>query len=134
MGCNVGYRSEVAITAYGDKEKLVELKAHYDTKVAKLGKNGAADLEWLVSESENETRPLWDAETGEFFFYASHVKWYDGYPSVDLLNSVFKKAEELGLAAEHVRVGEELEDNDECYIEGDVGCDYRMSISRSISF
>ena len=130
----MGYRSEVAITAYGNKEKLVKLKAHYDTAVAKLGKDGVADLEWLISHSENETRPLWDEETGEFFFYALHVKWYDGYPSVDLLNGVFTKAEELGLSAEFVRVGEELEDNDEYYIDGDDGCDYRMSISRSISF
>ncbi len=131
----MGYRSDVAITAYGDKEKLAELKAFYDTEVEKLSKDDVKNLEYLVDASVNDSiRNIWDDETGEFFFYASHVKWYDGYPTVDLLNGVFAKAEVLGLSAECIRVGEELEDNDEYYIDGDNGCDYRMSVTRSISF
>jgi hypothetical protein len=131
----MGYRSDVAITAYGDKTKLAELKAFYDTEVEKLSKDDVKNLEYLVDASVNDSiRNIWDDETGEFFFYASHVKWYDGYPTVDLLNGVFAKAEVLGLSAECIRVGEELEDNDEYYIDGDNGCDYRMSVTRSISF
>jgi hypothetical protein len=131
----MGYRSDVAITAYGDKTKLAELKAFYDTEVEKLSKDDVKNLEYLVNASVNDSvRNIWDDETGEFFFYASHVKWYDGYPTVDLLNGVFAKAEVLGLSAECIRVGEELEDNDEYYIDGDNGCDYRMSVTRSISF
>lgn len=131
----MGYRSDVAITAYGDKTKLVELKAFYDAEVEKLSKDDVKNLEYLINASVNHSiRNIWDDETGEFFFYASHVKWYDGYPTVDLLNGVFAKAEVLGLSAECIRVGEELEDNDEYYIDGDNGCDYRMSVTRSISF
>ena len=131
----MGYRSDVAITAYGDKTKLAELKAFYDTEVEKLSKDDVKNLEYLINASVNHSiRNIWDEQTGEFFFYASHVKWYDGYPTVDLLNGVFAKAEVLGLSAECIRVGEELEDNDEYYIDGDNGCDYRMSVTRSISF
>ena len=131
----MGYRSDVAITAYGNKEKLVELKAYYDAEVKKLGSDGADDLNRLVGFSVDTTeKPLWN-EDGEFFFYAEHVKWYDGYPAVDLINSVYDTAKELGLIAESVRVGEECDDNEERY-EDDVdgNCEYRLSISRSISF
>jgi hypothetical protein len=132
----MGYRSDVAITAYGNKEKLVELKAYYDAEVQKLGSDGADDLNRLINASVNESiRNIWDDETGEFFFYASHVKWYDGYPVVDLFSGVFDKAKELGLTVERVRIGEEVEDIQEEY-EDDVdgNCEYRLSVSRSISF
>jgi hypothetical protein len=135
MGCIVGYRSDVAITAYGNKEKLVELKAYYDAEVEKLGSDGADDLNSLVGFSIDTTeKPLWN-EDGEFFFYTEHRKWYCGYPAVDLISSVFDTAKELGLIAEFVRVGEECDDNEERY-EDDVdgNCEYRLSISRSISF
>lgn len=135
MGCNVGYRSDVAIAAYGDKEKLVELKTHYDNAVANLSVDSKIDLNWMLSGSEqNLARPMWDDETGDFMFYVDHVKWYDGYPCVDLINSVFNKAIELGLAAERVRIGEEIEDNEEEFEDGDEGCEYRFNVSRSISF
>ena len=131
----MGYRSDVAITAYGDKTKLAELKAFYDAEVVKLSAMALDNLEYLLNASVNDTvRNIWDDETGEFFFYANHVKWYDGYSCVDLLNSVFNKATILGLAAERVYVGEELEDIHEEYEEGDDGCEYRMSVTRSISF
>jgi hypothetical protein len=131
----MGYRSDVAITAYGDKEKLVELKTYYDAEVANFSAMALDNLQYLVDASVNDSiRNIWDDETGEFFFYASHVKWYDGYPVVDLFNGVFDKATELGLAAERVRIGEEVEDILEEYEEGDDGCDYRLSIARSISF
>jgi hypothetical protein len=131
----VGYRSDVAITAYGDKEKLVELKTYYDAEVANFSAMALDNLQYLVDASVNDSiRNIWDDETGEFFFYASHVKWYDGYPVVDLFNGVFDKATELGLAAERVRIGEEVEDILEEYEEGDDGCDYRLNVERSISF
>jgi hypothetical protein len=131
----MGYRSDVAITAYGDKEKLVELKTYYDAEVANFSAMALDNLQYLVDASVNDSvRNIWDDETGEFFFYASHVKWYDGYPVVDLFNGVFDKATELGLAAERVRIGEEVEDILEEYEEGDDGCDYRLNVERSISF
>jgi hypothetical protein len=131
----MGYRSDVAITAYGDKEKLVELKTYYDAEVANFSAMALDNLRYLVDVSVNDSiRNIWDDETGEFFFYASHVKWYDGYPVVDLFNGVFDKATELGLAAERVRIGEEVEDIVEEYEEGDDGCDYRLNVERSISF
>ena len=131
----MGYRSDVAIAAYGDKEKLVELKAHYDNAVANLSEDALEDLNYLFNASnENLGRPMWDDETGDFMFYVDHVKWYDGYPCVDLLNGVFNKAIELGLTAERVRIGEEIEDNEEEFIDGDEGCEYRFNVSRSISF
>ena len=131
----MGYRSDVAITAYGDKEKLVELKTYYDAEVANFSAMALDNLQYLVDASVNDSvRNIWDDETGEFFFYASHVKWYDGYPVVDLFNGVFDKATELGLAAERVRIGEEVEDLQEEYEEGDDGCDYRLNVERSISF
>jgi len=131
----MGYRSDVAITAYGDKEKLVELKTYYDAEVANFSAMALDNLQYLVDASVNDSiRNIWDDETGEFFFYASHVKWYDGYPVVDLFNGVFDKATKLGLAAERVRIGEEVEDIVEEYEEGDDGCDYRLNVARSISF
>lgn len=131
----MGYRSDVAIAVYGDKEKLVELKAHYDNAVANLSSDSLEDLNYLFNASnENLGRPMWDYKTGDFMFYVDHVKWYDGYPCVDLINSVFNKAIELDLTAERVRIGEELEDNEEEFEDGDEGCEFRFNISRSISF
>jgi hypothetical protein len=131
----MGYRSDVAIAAYGDKEKLVELKTHYDNAVANLSSDSLEDLNYLVASSEeNLARPIWDDETGDFMFYVTHVKWYDGYPCVDLFNTLFGKAIAIELAAERVRIGEEIEDNEEEFIDGDEGCEYRFNVSRSISF
>ena len=128
----MGYRSNVAITAYGDTEKLTTLKAHYVAEVAKLDDESKTNLQSLLDLSKD--KPLWDEKTGEFFFYICDVKWYDDYPVVALLNGVYTKATQLGLAAERVRVGEDLSDSEEEYEEGDDCCDYRLSIERNICF
>jgi len=127
----MGYRSNVAITAYGDKEKLVELKTYYDAEVSKLNDDSTEDLQRLISKSTGN--PLWDEKTGEFFLNISDVKWYDGYPCVDLFNRVFTEARQIGLAAERVRIGEDLSDSEEEYAD-DNDCEYRLCIERSISF
>ena len=132
----MGYRSDIAVTAYGTKTKLVELKKFYEDAKGLLGEDGITELDYIVKASEdNSERSLFNEE-GEFFFYGEHLKWYDGYPAVDLINSVHAKAVELGLAAEFLRIGEQVDDIDEFYDDGDEdeGCEYRLQVSRSISF
>lgn len=136
----MGYRSDIAITAYGNKTKLAELKSFYEDAKGKLNEEESANLKYIVDASlEDSQKPLWN-DDGEFFFYGDNLKWYDGYPTVDLINSVHSKAIELGLAAEFLRIGEQVDDIDEFYDDGDDsdsegwGCEYRLQISRSINF
>jgi len=122
----MGYRSDVAIKIYGNKEKVQKVKDFADAELIKLDDEQQENVRNLIAHSEeNLDRSLWEDEEDEasFFFFAQWIKWYDGYPAVEYFNAIFKKAEEISKAdeddedsilyGEFVRIGEDSADNEE---------------------
>jgi hypothetical protein len=142
----MGYRSDVAIKIYGNKEKLKQVKDFAEAKFAKLDTEQQSYVEELVKDSEEYLdRSLWEDEEDDasFFFFAQWIKWYDGYPSVDYFNAIYEKANEIGLAdedqtesdllyGEFVRIGEDSDDNEERRFNTDG--DDQVTIRRSIEY
>ena len=134
----MGYRSDVAIQIYGDQDKMQELIAFHDSKLETLEENAKKDYACLLGNSEeNTSKEFWnvadivdEVKQIEVMFYVNSVKWYSGYPAIDFINSLYGKAEELGLSGEFLRIGEDTSDVEENGIGGD--CEWRMSIDRSI--
>jgi hypothetical protein len=132
----MAYRSTIAIAVYGNKGKLTELKSYYLREVEKLNDPDVIDdLNTMISASINHTgKPIWDDESGEFFFYATRVIWWPRYPTVSLFDGIFEKSQELGLYAESIRIGDELKDIEVHYADGDAECERRLKVSRAILF
>ena len=147
----MGYRSDVAIKIYGNKEKLQKVKDFADAEFAKLDDEQQGYVKDLINQSEESLdRSLWEDEEDEasFFFFAQWVKWYDGYPLVEYFNSIFKKASEIGKAedaetpddededlelyGEFVRIGEDSDDNEEERFN--TNGDDQVTIRRSIEY
>lgn len=137
----MGYRSDICIKIYGNKEKLQQLKDKVDAELAKSSEEMQIRLDGLIDEScELLERDLWeldDEDDASFMFLVEHVKWYDGIPEVDYFNGIYKAAEEMGetdetIMGEYVRIGEELEDNTHEMFNVD---DYpQLTIRRSIEY
>jgi hypothetical protein len=144
----MGYRSDVAIKIYGNKEKLQKVKDFADAELIKLDDEQQENVRNLIAHSEEHLdRSLWDDDDDEasFFFFVHCVKWYDGYPAVDYFNSIFAKAKEIGeedtettddedsiLYGEYVRIGEDMDDNEEERFN--TGMDDQVTIVRSIEY
>jgi hypothetical protein len=142
----MGYRSDVAIKIYGNKEKLQKVRDFADAELIKLDDEQQGYVKDLINQSEEYLdRSLWEDEEDDesFFFFAQWIKWYDGYPSVDYFNSIFKKATEIGLAdkdqtesdllyGEFVRIGEDSADNEEDRFN--TNGDDQVTIRRSIEY
>jgi len=134
----MGYRSDVAIQIYGDQDKMQELIAFHDSKLETLEESAKEDYAWLlVYSKENTSKEFWnvadiidEVKQIEVIFYVDSVKWYSENPSVNFINSLYGKAEELGLSGEFLRIGDDTSDVEENCI-GD-NCEWRMSINRSI--
>ena len=137
----MGYRSDVAIQIYGgsDKEealtKIAELKQFIKESFDTLPENSKGDVNSRISSSEQETgKDFWITVDGvdELFFFASGVKWYEGYVDVDYFQGIVEKASEIDLNFEYIRIGEETDDI-EIEFSGE-DCEYRMSVNRSIDY
>jgi hypothetical protein len=145
----MGYRSDIAIKIYGNKEKLQKVKDFADAELIKLDDEQQENVRNLIAHSEEHLdRSLWDDEDEDeasFFFFVHCVKWYDGYPAVDYFNAIFKKAKEIGekdtettddedsiLYGEYVRIGEDMDDNEEERFN--TGMDDQVTIVRSIEY
>jgi hypothetical protein len=144
----MGYRSDIAIKIYGNKEKVQKVKDFADAELIKLDDEQQENVRNLIAHSEeNLDRSLWEDEEDEasFFFFAHCVKWYDGYPLVDYFKAIFKKAKEIGeedtentddedsiLYGEYVRIGEDMDDNEEERFN--TGMDDQVTIVRSIEY
>jgi hypothetical protein len=145
----MGYRSDIAIKIYGNKEKVQKVKDFADAELIKLDDEQQENVRNLIAHSEeNLDRSLWedDEDEASFFFFAQWVKWYEGYPAVDYFDSIFKKAKEIGkkedtettddedsiLYGEYVRIGEEMDDNEEDRFN--TGMYDQVTIRRSIEY
>jgi len=137
----MGYRSDVAIQIYGgsDKEealtKIAELKQFIKESFDTLPENSKGDVNSLISNSEQETgKDFWITVDGvdELFFFASDVKWYEGFVDVDYFEGIVAQARHIELNVEYIRIGEETDD---IVIDCDgEDCEYRMSVNRSIDY
>lgn len=132
----MGYRSNVAITIYGNSEKLNAVRKYAEIKFINLPaaiRDAVMDL-YYYSEKDSSNK-VW-GDDSRYFFYATSVKWYSSYPVVDYIESIFQYANEIcddtdDFAGEYVRVGEE--DNDiDVRMFGD--CDGHIRVDRSIRF
>jgi|LakMenEpi03Aug12_release.lakeMendotaPanAssembly.Ray.scaffolds.fasta_scaffold794789_1 hypothetical protein len=147
----MGYRSDVAIKIYGNKEKVQKVKDFADAELIKLDDEQQGFIKDLINQSEEYLdRSLWeddeDEDEASFFFFAQWVKWYEGYPDVDYFDAIFKKAKEIGkkedtettddddsiLYGEYVRIGEDMDDNEEDRFN--TGMDDQVTIRRSIEY
>jgi hypothetical protein len=76
----MGYRSDIAIKIYGNKEKVQKVKDFADAELIKLDDEQQENVRNLIAHSEeNLDRSLWedDEDEASFFFFAHWVKWYD---------------------------------------------------------
>jgi hypothetical protein len=141
----MGYRSDVAIKIYGNKEKVQKVKDFADAELIKLDDEQQGYVNDLINQSEEYLdRSLWedDEDEASFFFFAQWIKWYDGYPAVEYFNAIFKKAEEISKAdeddedsilyGEFVRIGEDSADNEEDRFN--TNGDDQVTIRRSIEY
>ena len=137
----MGYRSDVAIQIYGGSNreealtKITELKRFIKESFDELSDPSKGDVNSLITQSEQDTgKDFWITVDGvdELFFFASDVKWYEGFVDVDYFQAIVEKAGELDLNVEYIRIGEETDDIIMDFSGDD--CEYRMSVNRSIDY
>ena len=119
----MGYRSNVSVVFYTSNESEVPFAA------VKL---------WF--EENFPKHDFCDVEVGQNYVLVSYedVKWYQGYPEVEAVDTAialfcetFDANEDTGAHYEMMRVGEDLQD-----IEREVSdyCHYLLDVSRTIHF
>ena len=116
----MGYRSEVAIVI--GEDDFNELKRN--DKVRELLK--CAEIIRYLNSSQNIISIYWD-----------WIKWYETYEDVNIIENFLDNLQEKEHSYHFVRVGEELEDIEERYYEGENDeletWDY-VGISRQVEF
>ena len=109
----MGYRSQVGIELDARETDILEA-------ACKLNK----DLNVLVSDADDFLG--FDDKFGTRIYW-SHIKWYDSYPEVQMVQKMLDEFDEESYT--FIRLGEDLEDNDYR------GCgDSSMYINRSIQW
>lgn len=102
----MGYRSDVAMLITSDEptdRKVEELMVHL--KLAQV-----SFRDWInPSEWAKEPYIGWNHHT--LIFKAENVKWYEGYPEVEVINEVWEIAKKVtGLSGVFLRIGESSDD------------------------
>jgi hypothetical protein len=123
----MGYRSDVAITVYGDADAMVEFETEYVKKFLQLPE---LEQKWLNDIINAVPEANGFTEDG-YKFYVDHIKWYNDDDIVNFFEELITLAEETGLSAEFIRLGEEYDDNETRWYGDD--CEYRLGVNRSIS-
>ena len=97
----MGYRSDVIFACTADAVPVL---------LAEAGKS-AALKELLFADADEKLLGSYDSH-GSYLFSWSHIKWYDGYPSIQAFNQMVEKIEEKldEEAYRWVCIGEELDD------------------------
>jgi hypothetical protein len=116
----MGYRSDVIFACTADAVPIL---------FAEAGKS-AALKELLFADADEKFLGDYDGD-GSYLFHWSHIKWYDGYPSIQAFNQMIEKiVEKLDEEAYRwVCIGEDLDDNE---IKG-FGFEH-ICISREITY
>ena len=99
----MGYRSDVIFACVADAVPVL---------LAEAGKSAALQ-ELLFVHADEQLLGDYDSE-GSYLFRWNHIKWYDGYPSIQAFNEMIEKIEEKldQEAYRWVCIGEELNDNE----------------------
>ena len=97
----MGYRSDVIFACTADAVPVL---------LAEAG-SSAALKELLFADADEKLLGSYDSH-GSYLFSWSHIKWYDGYPSIQAFNQMVEKIEEKldEEAYRWVCIGEELDD------------------------
>jgi hypothetical protein len=125
----MGYRSDVAIKVYGDKEGMLKFKKAYDEAYAELPEVEQGYIDDLMRE-EDVNGFIDDGFTDSFTFYTQHIKWYDEYPNVKFFMDLLDRVEDFGINAEFVKIGEEDDDIETTHYGENV--EYFLFVNRSI--
>ena len=129
----MGYRSDVTIVIYGDKD---EVTAFVATERLKGIPKGITHHPLKEPVSDYHKRDMYDYDKGQTMMKWSWfgVKWYDSYPEIaywDNLRSVWEDAFKNTLCMEFARVGEQADDVETSY-HGD-HIQYCLSIHTEVS-
>ena len=101
----MGYRSDITSIIYGEAEKV-------DAFIAKHKLLGNTVFEDFKGDLKIGSTPF-DTVPGRMIeLIGEGWKWYGGYPQVDAWMALLIDAQDFGLEYEHIRVGEDYEDND----------------------
>ena len=129
----MGYRSDVTIVIYGDKDDVTAFIAGERLK-------GTPQTQYHPLEEpvgEYHTRDMYDYGTGQTMMKWSWfgIKWYDSYPEIaywENLASVWEDGyKNTSLCMEMARIGENADDLEVTYYGQDV--DYCLSLHSEIS-
>lgn len=134
----MGYRSDVAILIYPDKDKEGVFKTLLDSKYSSIEVFSTSHKQIATESGKVETIAQllsdWASATRtskEFLILFNDVKWYSSYPDVDYWMGLVRDAEKIeGLSVEYAEVGEDT--TDLALVQTGEGCEYRLSINRSI--
>ena len=126
----MGYRSDVTCVIYPvDRDtadvNIVEenyslLKTMMNTAFKNVNDMFSENIEW------HDIHKI-------LVFKMNDAKWYDSFPDVKAFNSMldfFKSEDNMRFCFEFIRVGEELEDNEEVYSDG---AEFILGITREIT-
>jgi len=115
----MGYRSEVALALVTDAAILLKELCEHNTELKEFFDNADESRGWEPEEVLGgcTTKFLW-----------SHVKWYEGYNEIDMVETFMNNISEDDYY--FLRIGDDSDDNESrgCFWESD------MYISRSIAF
>lgn len=103
----MGYRSNVRCIIYGAEDIL-------DAFVTARRITNSDLPEWMHEYVSTYFIDIHRTLLKVYDFKIEDVKWYGGYPDVDVAEAFFQAAREFdGLEVEFVRVGEDMDDIDE---------------------
>ena len=118
MGDFMGYRSEVVIAIYGEKDDVTAFIASERLKGLPKGMQYHPFKEPDSDYHDRDMYNYGDDKYTMMVFRWHHVKWYDSYPEIaywENLRSVWEDAFKNTLCMEFARVGEHADD---------IECDY----------
>ena len=130
----MGYRSNVTIVIYGEKDDVTAFVASERLKGTPKGMQYHPFKEPDHDYHDREVYDYHDNKYTMMIFRWHHVKWYDSYPEIDYwvsLASVWEDAFKNTLCMEVARVGEQSDDVECDYYGGHV--QYHLSIHTEVS-
>jgi len=122
----MGYRSEVAISIYGDVENMVNFEAAYNAAYEELDSEAKASIDDFMTYDDNG----FNANCTAFKFHLDSVKWYELYNDVAFLVGLLSIAEDCEVNSEFVRIGEDYDDIETEYSGENVA--FNLGVARSI--
>lgn len=117
----MGYRSDVVALIY----EVDDAGPRYEALKLLIPNNHPAVAKYFAADL------TYDDDSRMVVVDCKDVKWYGSYPDVQAFHAMLDDLEELGYAVEFARVGE---DDDDTEIRRSDTSEYKIAVTRSISF